>query len=1573
MKHLITKRTKALLVVLTLMISLSLTSQAQTIQIDSTFSSNSEIFPFGTMGTVYGLSLSGSVTLNSDTSMIRIILVDDQFNEYLVYEAYKYISPTSPFSFSNECDETCYSNGFAPYSLQIQVYDASIDLDFLNLGSSYAPNAEEQQEQAKQTLELQKVANINSDIYQHNMLWFADTNSVSQMSYQQKKSLFGDNYNMLGMDYYVGGLYDPIPDAVRQIDNSGLIEEWDWRNRHGADDPTKNDFYYSGNVFGKQGWMTKIKSQYEREDCQQLCYIYAPLGSLEAVANLYFNNQIHRDYDLSTQQVLDCNTYGNGDCDGGFPINVMKFIRVGADGDGTFKEPICYPPANGQFNCNPSVATPYEISFDYYYWENYTSASKITDIKKKLIEFGPMNSTLSPFFNSPGGHVMVMTGYGKIEIDDIYHNTNNGATITVDMNCPYLGYTYWIFKNSWGQSWGDNGYFYHVDGYDELNPTSLAIPTPNYYIATPIKDLLLTTQEEPTCYDLDNDGYYNWGIREQKSSNCPTCPDNPDSDDSEPRLGPFDENFYSVPVTPIMEVSENNTFIPDNSYYTFYDPDLNSQNNQLTLTFTIANKGSAQLNLIEPNEFNYNIQLSNNIDFNLEEDIVIHKIPMETGSTTFKITFTLNGLLSEPVSTLVTVQTNECDMDNYTFTLTFADCNQTAPTDYIQPGVTYWDGITDYLKFGDVVVKAGATLNITGDYAFGANANLYIEQGDIVNGTRLNGGIVIIDGGRLTSLCGTWPGVDVWGDKNQTQFYHFNYPSQAPLYQGLIKVINGGEINNAQAAIETIKNDSNDDPILSTSGGIVYVNGGKITDCQHGVVFYPYKNFYPTANDRQPNWSVFYKAQFYNEFKAPIDQIRFNGVDGIYVKGSTFENKYSISKFSHIFWSGICSFNSGFTVTYFKLPYPSEDTIKSSFTGFNYGIYATSEYMTPENFININYSVFEDNERGVYLSAINNPRIVQNEFLVRKESSLFDNSTADFDMIGLYLDNFTYGFTVEENHFNSTVPYADLGGEDKECAGITVNNSGPVFNELYNNTLDNLKVGIAAGGENRSSLGDGLCIKCNDFSNCLTDIYVAPLEDENGNPITGPTIGIAKFQGKIENGDPKKLAGNTFSILTDPNLFNFEKDEYCEYIKYTHHHQVQGGIQVKPDPSLNIDLSEDEDTEYSKELACPSNQGSGIDLLVEKTSLVYENILVNAYSDTLAMETDGGNTDQLNLDIATSIPDQTMQLRQQLLDESPYLSDTVMKSAIEKENVLPNAIIRDVLTANPQSAKSVEVLQTLDDRIDPMPDYMLVEVMQGENVLGEKEIIEEKLALHKTNYSKSLGKIERYYQMDTSNLAASKDSLGLLWSSQPYPESKYKLSFHYLSLNDSSNLFNTLNNIPIDIELTLLQENVHELYEDLFFVLWQTHSDTIEIDSTHVPLLTSIANNYRTFPGVIALNILISKGVIFYEEPVYFPDYYKSSDATAENMNDYKEESILKVFPNPAGNYCIVEYDLSLFDGEATIDIIDAYGRRINSFKPQNTHTQNVISLTGYSPGIYFVKLTLNNSEKESVKLIVGK
>jgi len=83
------------LVILILAVNYYLSSpmQAQTIQIDSIFTSDGEIFPFGPNDTIYGLSISGSVTLSSNTSLVRVILTYNSGNEWMVFESYPLISP----------------------------------------------------------------------------------------------------------------------------------------------------------------------------------------------------------------------------------------------------------------------------------------------------------------------------------------------------------------------------------------------------------------------------------------------------------------------------------------------------------------------------------------------------------------------------------------------------------------------------------------------------------------------------------------------------------------------------------------------------------------------------------------------------------------------------------------------------------------------------------------------------------------------------------------------------------------------------------------------------------------------------------------------------------------------------------------------------------------------------------------------------------------------------------------------------------------------------------------------------------------------------------------------------------------------------------------------------------------------------------------------------------------------------------------------------------------------------------------------------------------------------------------
>ena len=89
--------------------------------VNEQFNGDSLLHPFTSETSIYGLAISGDIQLKSESSLVRVILMDNQYHEYLVYEAYPLLTDVMLFTNDERCEETCRLNSMAPQLLEIEI------------------------------------------------------------------------------------------------------------------------------------------------------------------------------------------------------------------------------------------------------------------------------------------------------------------------------------------------------------------------------------------------------------------------------------------------------------------------------------------------------------------------------------------------------------------------------------------------------------------------------------------------------------------------------------------------------------------------------------------------------------------------------------------------------------------------------------------------------------------------------------------------------------------------------------------------------------------------------------------------------------------------------------------------------------------------------------------------------------------------------------------------------------------------------------------------------------------------------------------------------------------------------------------------------------------------------------------------------------------------------------------------------------------------------------------------------------------------------------------------------------
>ncbi|MFO7616041.1 MAG: GEVED domain-containing protein, partial [Bacteroidales bacterium] len=186
-------------------------------------------------------------------------------------------------------------------------------------------------------------------------------------------------------------------------------------------------------------------------------------------------------------------------------------------------------------------------------------------LKQGIIKYGPISGGIYDW-----SHAMTLVGWQVVkEGDRFYTRDLNKSTywITVPAGSSLIGTTVWIFKNSWGGTWGDAGYVYIQ--------TSMANVGWTHALKTPVQSLVQNYSVQ--CVDNDEDGYYWWGLG-TKPASCPTCPDQPDGNDSNANLGPLDQygNCVVLGNPPVADFVADKLAINQNQSVSFTDLSTNA-------------------------------------------------------------------------------------------------------------------------------------------------------------------------------------------------------------------------------------------------------------------------------------------------------------------------------------------------------------------------------------------------------------------------------------------------------------------------------------------------------------------------------------------------------------------------------------------------------------------------------------------------------------------------------------------------------------------------------------------------------------------------------------------------------------------------------------------------------------------------------------------------------------------------------------------------------------------------------------------------------------------------------------
>jgi len=276
-----------------------------------------------------------------------------------------------------------------------------------------------------------------------------------------------------------------------------------------------------------------------------------------------------------------------------------------------------------------------------------------------------------------------------------------------------------------------------------------------------------------------------------------------------------------------------------------------------------------------------------------------------------------------------------------------------------------------------------------------------------------------------------------------------------------------------------------------------------------------------------------------------------------------------------------------------------------------------------------------------------------------------------------------------------------------------------------------------------------------------------------------------------------------------------------------------------------------------------------------------------------------------------------------------------------------------------------------------MPDYMMEQILAGEDTVSAKEILEAKKAWWDNEGTKAYHRLLNHFKGDSLR-PADEDSLNWLFAFRNTLEAQYdKIGWLHAKgdYNHADSLLTILHEL---FSLTPSQLEVHHAYIDLYPLLEHMRTDTLSVfgvDSTLAASLLEITTSNDDVPGAYARNLLIAAGKATYQEPVILPDssLKQAKKTKFRGVEESGDASVLTVYPNPAHDYFVVKINLDTFTGQGVIKLFDGNGKIVQAQSFSGRKDQVIIPTTDLITGFYLLVLEVGGKQSGSMKIAVIK